>query len=46
MIEYITDDLKFYSDGSDESDEEKNKIKHHDGFFFNKTANIYVQKIF
>ena len=45
MIRYITDDLKFSSDYSDESYEEQIKIKHHDRGFFKKT-NLYVLTVF
>ena len=44
MIRYITDDLKFSSDDSDEFVEEFIKIKHHDGEFFRKEK-LYVQNI-
>ena len=46
VIRYLTKDIKFSSDYSNESDEEEIKVKHHDGSSFLQEANLYVLKVF
>ena len=46
VVRYLTKDIKFSSDYSNESDEEEIKAKHYDGSSFLQKANLYVLKVF
>ena len=46
MIRYLTEDIKFSSDYSNESDEEEIIVKHHDGSSFLQKANLCSKSLF